>query len=209
MIGVEVLFRIVRDRLEGELVQRQHLVRQDADGVAVVGRLGAGAAGDVHAAAGAVLDHDRLAEPLLQLVAERAHEDVAGAAGAVGGDDADRLARIGLCVGDAAISDCSGTIAKRFIAVSVIGHGRAYPVERSKSQLAVEPLDSVNPARISGHRSATSRGNDPSSHQFSFSSRLRVARRRSCPCRRPGMSRSRISLIARGLSEVSGGASLP
>jgi len=44
------------------------------------------------------LHNDRLAETLLHFVAERAHEDVARAARAVGGDDADGLGRIGLCI---------------------------------------------------------------------------------------------------------------
>ena len=42
----------------------------------------------------AVLDDERLAQPLVQLVGQRAHEDVAGAAGARGGDHADGPRRI-------------------------------------------------------------------------------------------------------------------
>jgi len=45
---------------------------------------------------GQILDDRRLTPTLLQLIAERAHEDVAGAARAIGGDDAHGLAWIGL-----------------------------------------------------------------------------------------------------------------
>lgn len=76
------------------LIIGDHLVRHDADGGAVRRRFGASAAADIHAAAGAVLDDDRLAPALAQLLAHRAHEGVADPAGCRRGDHPDRLCRI-------------------------------------------------------------------------------------------------------------------
>ena len=88
-IGVE-LFRLERQVLEQELVVDHRIGIDDADGVAVGRRILAGARGDIAGAAGLVLDHQRLAEALAQRVVEHAHEDVADAAGARGGEDVDR-----------------------------------------------------------------------------------------------------------------------
>src|SRR5262249_42065590 len=67
---------------------------EDADRVAVAGRVRAGARADVLRAARAVVDDQRLAPILADLLAHRAREDVAQAAGAGVGDDADRARRI-------------------------------------------------------------------------------------------------------------------
>src|SRR5262245_56808019 len=85
------LLRIERQVLEEILIVDQRIRIDDADGVAVRRCLGAGARGDVALPAGAVVDDDRLAEALVHLLAEHAHEDVADAAGARGGDHVDRL----------------------------------------------------------------------------------------------------------------------
>ena len=90
VIGSKRVDRIERQGLEQELIVDERLARNDADGVAVGRGLRAGAGADVERPARPVLDHDRLAEALVQLLGERAHEDVAGAAGARRGDDADR-----------------------------------------------------------------------------------------------------------------------
>src|SRR5215831_8687953 len=70
------------------------LARHDADRIAVGRRVGAGARADIRGPAGAVFDHDRLPPAPVQLLAEDAHEDVAGAAGAHRHDRLDRPARI-------------------------------------------------------------------------------------------------------------------
>ena len=80
--------------LEQELVEHQRLARNDAEGVAVGRRLGAGARADIECPAGAVLDDERLAHGLVQLIGQCAHEDVAGAAGARCGDHAHGPRRI-------------------------------------------------------------------------------------------------------------------
>ena len=90
----EILRRVVGDLLEEELVIGERLGRQDADRIAVVRRIGAGAAADIHGAAGTVLHHDRLAPALADLIAEHAHEHVAGAAGAGRGQRPDRPRRV-------------------------------------------------------------------------------------------------------------------
>ncbi len=76
----EILVGIVGDLFKQELVIRQRLSGQDADRVAVVRRLGAGPAADIHGAAGAVLHDDRLAQALAHLFTQHAHENIAGAA---------------------------------------------------------------------------------------------------------------------------------
>src|SRR5439155_7537192 len=73
------------------LVIGHDLVRNDANSGAIGRRFGASATADVHAAAGAVLDHDRLTPALGQLLADRAHENVADATGRGRCDDPDRL----------------------------------------------------------------------------------------------------------------------
>jgi hypothetical protein len=80
--------------LEQELAEHQRLARNDAQRVAVGRGFRAGAGADVEGAAGPVLDDDRLAEALVQLVAERTHEDIAGAAGAGADDHPDRTVRV-------------------------------------------------------------------------------------------------------------------
>src|SRR5215467_337357 len=76
------------------LVISERLARHDADRVAVGRRVGAGARADIRGPAGAVFDHDRLPPAPVQLLAEDAHEDVAGAASAHRHDRLDRPARI-------------------------------------------------------------------------------------------------------------------
>jgi hypothetical protein len=90
---LQTVDRIERQALEQELVVDHRVGIDDADGVAVGRGILAGPGADHLRAAGTVLDHDRLAQPLTQLLAERAHEDVADAAGAGGGQRADRARR--------------------------------------------------------------------------------------------------------------------
>src|SRR6516165_8179826 len=85
----KVLLRIVGNRL-GELIERQGFIGQEANRIAVIGRIGTGAPGDDHGAAGPVLDDDRLPQPSLQLFRKRPHENIARAPRAIGGDDAER-----------------------------------------------------------------------------------------------------------------------
>ena len=90
---LQARFGIERHFLEQELVVEHRVGVGDADGVAVRRRVRAGAGAGVHRAAGAVLDDQRLAPLLAQLLAERAHEDVAQAPGAGGGDGLHRPRR--------------------------------------------------------------------------------------------------------------------
>ena len=69
MTGCEPLFGIERHVLEQELVVGHRLRIEDANGVAVGRRLGAGARAEVLHAAGPVFDDDRLSPALVQLVA--------------------------------------------------------------------------------------------------------------------------------------------
>ena len=87
MIGVS--FRIERQTLEEVLVVDHRIGIDDADRVTVRLRILAGVRADVAGAAGAVLDDQRLAEALVQFLAKNAHEDVADAAGARGGEHMD------------------------------------------------------------------------------------------------------------------------
>ena len=68
-------------------------IGRDHDGVAVRARLRDGVEADIAAAAAAVLDHEGLAETLLQAAPEQARQDVEAAAGGRGRDDPDRLRR--------------------------------------------------------------------------------------------------------------------
>ena len=86
----EILFRIVGDYLQHELVGAERLAGQHADRVAVRRGFRAGAAGDGLVAARPRLDHQRLAETLVELLADSAGDDVPGAASAHADDDADR-----------------------------------------------------------------------------------------------------------------------
>ena len=98
----------IHHRLQRPLVERQVLEQvrvvddgvgqKDADRVAVGSGIRAGAGANVVCAAGTVLHHDGLAPALVQLVADRAHEDVAQAAGAEIGDRTDHAGRIFLRV---------------------------------------------------------------------------------------------------------------
>ena len=88
------LVRIERQILEEVLVVDHRIGIDDADRVAVRRRILAGARGDVAGAARTILDDQRLTETLVQFLAEHAHEDVADAAGARGGEHVDRLARV-------------------------------------------------------------------------------------------------------------------
>ena len=80
--------------LEEELVVDHRIGIDDADRVAVGHRILARARGDIAGTAGAVVDDQRLTEALVQFFAKHAHEDVADAAGARGGEHVDRLARV-------------------------------------------------------------------------------------------------------------------
>ncbi len=91
---LEIALRIERQRLVQMLAIDQRLTRKHADRVAVWRRLGAGTGADIHAAAGAVLDDERLPPPLVQLFAQDPHEQVADPAGADRDDGPDRLGRI-------------------------------------------------------------------------------------------------------------------
>ena len=84
------LFGIERHGLEQELIVRNRLRVEYANGIAVGRRFGASARADILHAAGAVLDDDRLPPALEQFVAERAHEDIADPAGAGGRESSDR-----------------------------------------------------------------------------------------------------------------------
>ncbi len=90
----EIPLRIVAQPFEQELVIGERLRRQDADGIAVVRRLGAGLAADIHRAAGPILHHDGLVPALAELLGHGTHENVAGAAGADRGERMDRPRRI-------------------------------------------------------------------------------------------------------------------
>jgi hypothetical protein len=90
--------------LEEVLVVDHRIGIDDADRVAVRRRVLAGARGDIAGTAGAVVDDQRLAEALVQFLAEHAHEDIADAAGARGGEHVDRLARV--IVGTGRHSEC-------------------------------------------------------------------------------------------------------
>src|SRR5262249_9527978 len=79
--------------VDEKLVVDQRIGIDDADGIAVRRGILAGSRADILHAAGAIFDHDRMAEPLAQLFAERTHEDVADAAGARGGERPDRPRR--------------------------------------------------------------------------------------------------------------------
>jgi hypothetical protein len=90
---LEILLRIVRQALEGELVVDDRLTRQHAERIAVGRGLGAGARADVEPAAGPVLDDEGLAETLLQLFSHEPREHVAAAAGTERDDDLHRARR--------------------------------------------------------------------------------------------------------------------
>ncbi len=65
------------------------------------GALDHGLGGEIAAGAGPVLDHERLAEPVRQPLADKARQNVRRAAGAKADDDADRMRRITLRPGEA------------------------------------------------------------------------------------------------------------
>ena len=90
---LQALLRIERHVLDQELVVDDRIGIDDADRIAVGRRILAGPRADILHAARPVLDHDRLAERGPEFFAERAHEDVADAAGAGGGEHADRPRR--------------------------------------------------------------------------------------------------------------------
>ena len=90
---LEILLRIERQALEGELVVDHRLARQHAERIAVGRGLGAGARADVEPAAGPVLDHEGLAETLLQFLGHQPREHVAAAAGTERDDDLHRPRR--------------------------------------------------------------------------------------------------------------------
>src|SRR5207248_1748581 len=92
--GRQASFRIEGHALEQELIVGDRLSVEDTDGVAVGRRLTASAGAKILHAAWPVLHHDRLAPALVQLLAECAHEDVADAARAGGGQRPDRTRRI-------------------------------------------------------------------------------------------------------------------
>src|SRR5215470_1297346 len=82
VLGIE---RYVPDQ---ELVVDDRIGIDDADGVAVGGRVLAGSGADILHATWTIFDHDGMAEPLAQLLAERAHKDVADATGTRRGERA-------------------------------------------------------------------------------------------------------------------------
>ncbi len=88
------LLGIERKSLEEVLVVDHRIGIDDADRVAVRLRILAGARADIAGAAGTILDDQRLAEALVHFLAEHAHEDVADAAGARGGEHVDRAGRV-------------------------------------------------------------------------------------------------------------------
>ena len=108
-------------------------------------------------AAGLVLDHDRLAEFFLEVLAENAGDDVGRAAGPVRDEDADRLGRIVGCgVGGA---DGLQEQAKR----------RAETVSSSSSQVHLQDAR-VRPRNQGGVHARTSL----SSNQFHISAQPRL-----------------------------------
>ena len=97
VIGVKSFFRIVRIGFVGELVERQRLVGQQADGVAVVAAPSpkADRRCSCRRLRGSRLRQSVAQAAVAAFLAERAHENIAGAADAVGGEDSDRLVRDG------------------------------------------------------------------------------------------------------------------
>ena len=166
----KVLFRVIGNGFVGELIERQRLVGQQANGIAVVCGIRAGPPGNDHGAARPVLDDDRLSEPLLQSIGQSAHENIAGAPGAVSGHDANGSGRIVFRIG------ASGGKAAR-IATTDAAERVSFADRPIFASVELQETQGVA-AKI-----------------FSLSA--------------AGISRSRISLMARGFSEVSGGASLP
>ena len=75
-------------------VRRHHRVGADHQGVAVGRGAGDRGGADIAAGAGPVLQHERLAERGLHPILDRADDRIAGAAGGLGRDDGDGLARI-------------------------------------------------------------------------------------------------------------------
>ena len=92
----EVLLRVVRDLRVQARVDRVRAHRAHQQRVAVAGRLGDEVRADAAARAGAVVDDDRLAPRLLQLLRDAAAHDVERPAGRERHHEADRLGRIGL-----------------------------------------------------------------------------------------------------------------
>jgi hypothetical protein len=70
--------------------------RHEHQRIAVRRRLGDGGRADRAAGAAAIVDHDRLAQALVQLLAEHAGDDVGAAAGGVGHDEPDRPVGVGV-----------------------------------------------------------------------------------------------------------------
>ena len=89
----EVALHVVRQRGEQHRVEHEGRVVGEKQRVAVCWRLGNGIGTDGGVGTGAVLDHDRLAQGLGELLAHAPTDDVGGAAWRVRDDDADRLGR--------------------------------------------------------------------------------------------------------------------
>ena len=89
----EVFQHVIGHRLEQRLADRGAVAGQ-RQRVAVRRGGGAGLGGDDAAGAGPVVDHELLAEALLQLLGHQARGDVGDAARPVGHDDADRTVGI-------------------------------------------------------------------------------------------------------------------
>ena len=92
----EILHAVERHGGEQSVVHGVHAHGVEQDGVAVGRRARDRAGADVAGGAGAVLDHDRLAHRLMQMLADDARQDVGRAAGRPRHDQRDRTARIGL-----------------------------------------------------------------------------------------------------------------
>ena len=108
----QVLVRIVaRALVEAHVVDQQPL-RHDAERVAVRRRARELGHGDGAAGSGLVVDHHALAERLAELLAVQAAADVAGGAGRVGHDQADRTGRplLRMCAASGRASEAARSV---------------------------------------------------------------------------------------------------
>ena len=92
----KILHAVERHGGEQSVVHGVHAHGVEQNGVAVGCRACDRAGTDVAGGAGAVLDHDRLAHRLVQMLADDARQDVGRSAGRPRHDQRDRTARIGL-----------------------------------------------------------------------------------------------------------------